>query len=90
MTDPRTAPERMLDLGRGYCGPKHYLLAEMYRRLGYDVVFATFPFLWNDPDIRYPEDLRQLAQPCRLPTTLPAGSGSMTAGSSWMRPGTGP
>ena len=61
MTDPGTSPEKMLELGRGYCGPKHYLLAELYRRLGYEVVFATFPFLWNDPDIRYPEELRRLA-----------------------------
>ena len=62
MTDPGTAPEQILALGKGYCGPKHYLLAEMYRRLGYEVVFATFPFLWNDPDIRYPAELRDLAK----------------------------
>jgi len=61
MTDPGTAPEQILSLGKGYCGPKHYLLADMYRKLGYEVVFATFPFLWNDPDIRYPEELRSLA-----------------------------
>lgn len=61
MTDSRTAPEAILSAGKGYCGPKHYLLAEMYRRLGLEVVFATFPFLWNDPDLRYPPDLRTLA-----------------------------
>ena len=61
MTDPDTAPEQILSLGKGYCGPKHYLLAEMYRRLGYEVVYATFPFLWNDPDLLYPPELRQLA-----------------------------
>jgi transglutaminase-like putative cysteine protease len=33
MTDPDTAPEQILSLGKGYCGPKHYLLAEMYRRM---------------------------------------------------------
>ena len=61
MTDPDTAPEQFLSLGKGYCGPKHYLLAEMCRRLGYEVVYATFPFLWNDPDLLYPQELRQLA-----------------------------
>jgi hypothetical protein len=61
MTDLETALEQILALGRGYCGPKHYLLAEMYRRMGVDVVYATFPFLWNDPDLRYPPELRQLA-----------------------------
>jgi hypothetical protein len=61
MTDPKTAPEQILFLGKGYCGPKHYLLAAMYRKLGLDVVYATFPFIWNDPDIHYPAELRQLA-----------------------------
>jgi hypothetical protein len=61
MTDPDTAPEQVLSLKKGYCGPKHYLLAEMYRRMGYEVVYATFPFLWNDPDLLYPTELRQLA-----------------------------
>jgi hypothetical protein len=61
MRDPKTAPEQLLSAGKGYCGPKHYLLGAMYRRLGLDVVYATFPFLWNDPDIRYPPHLRMLA-----------------------------
>jgi hypothetical protein len=61
MRDPGKAPEQLLVLGKGYCGPKHYLLAEMYRNLGLEVVFATFPFLWNDPDLRYPPGLRALA-----------------------------
>ncbi len=61
MKDPDTAPEQILMFGKGNCGPKHYLLAEMYRRLGYEVAFATFPFLWNDPDLLYPPGLRQLS-----------------------------
>jgi len=61
MNNPKTAPEQILSAGKGYCGPKHYLLAAMYRKLGLEVVFATFPFLWNDPDLRYPQNLRALA-----------------------------
>jgi hypothetical protein len=61
MTDSGTTSEQILDLGKGSCGPKHYLLAEMYRRLGFEVVYATIPFLWNDPDILYPPELRWLA-----------------------------
>ncbi|PKG32414.1 transglutaminase family protein [Methanoregula sp.] len=61
MTSPDTAPEQILSAGKGYCGPKHYLLAAMYRKLGLEVVFATFPFLWNDPDFQYPPHLRTLA-----------------------------
>jgi hypothetical protein len=65
MTDPVTAPEEMLRLGRGYCGPKHFLLSEMYKKMGLGVVFATIAFLWNDPDLHYPPELRALA--ARLP-----------------------
>jgi transglutaminase-like putative cysteine protease len=62
MNDPGTAAEKILAVGKGYCGPKHYLLAEMYRTLGFEVVFATFPFLWNDPELRYPPELRDLSK----------------------------
>jgi transglutaminase-like putative cysteine protease len=61
MTDPVTAPERVLALGKGYCGPKHYLLAALFRQLDLDVVYASFPFRWNDPDLQYPPELRTLA-----------------------------
>lgn len=61
MSDPGTAPEQLLNLGHGYCVPKHYLLAAMYRNLGIDVVFATFAFSWNDPDLQFPPELRELA-----------------------------
>ncbi|MFA6332172.1 MAG: hypothetical protein WCX22_04405 [Methanoregula sp.] len=61
ITDVTAAPEQILSLGKGYCGPKHYLLAAMFRKLGLDVVYSTFPFLWNDPDLRYPPELRRLA-----------------------------
>jgi len=62
MTDPATAPEQLLSVGKGYCGPKHFLLAEMFRRLGFETVYATFAFLWDDPDLRYPPQLRRLAR----------------------------
>lgn len=60
--NPVTGPEEMLRIGRGYCGPKHHLLAAMYRKLDLDVIYATFPFLWNDPDLRYPPELRELSK----------------------------
>jgi hypothetical protein len=66
-TDPVTAMDQLLVLGRGSCGPKHYLLAEMYRRLRLDIVYATFAFSWNDPGLRYPPALRALA--AHIPVT---------------------
>ncbi len=65
MPDPKTSPEQLLKAGKGSCGPKHYLLAEMYRKLNLSVVFATIAFSWNDPDLRYPSELRK--QAVRLP-----------------------
>jgi hypothetical protein len=62
LNDPATGPEELFKKGRGSCTPKHYLLAAMYRRLNLPVVFATFPFMWNDPDIKYPAELRELVK----------------------------
>ncbi|MEI8331396.1 MAG: hypothetical protein WCF90_07080 [Methanomicrobiales archaeon] len=46
---------------KGSCSAKHYLLAEIFRLLGVPVVYATFPFLWYDPDLDDPPGLRKLA-----------------------------
>jgi len=61
VNDPKTLQEQILMAGKGSCGAKHYLLAEMFRNLNLTVVYATFPFLWNDPGIQYPPQLRKLA-----------------------------
>jgi len=60
-TNAKTPQEQILMAGKGSCGAKHYLLAEMFRTLNIPVVYATFPFLWNDPDLHYPSQLRNLA-----------------------------
>ena len=65
MSDPKTSPEQLLMAGKGSCGPKHYLLAEMFRKLNVSVVYATIAFSWNDPDLHYPSELRK--QAARLP-----------------------
>jgi len=65
MPDPKTSPEQLLVEGKGSCGPKHYLLAEMFRKLNVSVVYATIAFSWNDPDLKYPPELKK--QAARLP-----------------------
>jgi hypothetical protein len=65
MHDPKISPQQLLVAGKGSCGPKHYLLAEMYRKLNLSVVYATIAFSWNDPDLHYPPELRK--QAVRLP-----------------------
>jgi hypothetical protein len=61
IADTITSPEELLVAGKGSCGPKHYLLAEMFRKMNMSVVYATIAFSWNDPDLRYPPGLRKLA-----------------------------
>jgi hypothetical protein len=61
MTHEKTLQEQILTAGKGSCAAKHYLLAEMFRYLDIPVEYTTFPFLWNDPDLHYPQDLRKLA-----------------------------
>ena len=88
MTDPATAPEQMLRLGKGSCGPKHFLLAEMYKKMGLNVVFATIAFLWSDRDLHYPPKLRALAArlpvahhiACRVQIGVPLGAGGRYLG----------
>ncbi|HUW86084.1 MAG TPA: hypothetical protein VMV55_04315 [Methanoregula sp.] len=61
VSDPKTSMEQFLVAGKGSCAPKHYLLAEMFRRLNLSVVYATIAFSWNDPDLHYPPGLRKQA-----------------------------
>ncbi|MDD5190212.1 MAG: hypothetical protein PHE50_04120 [Dehalococcoidales bacterium] len=56
---------KILQTGRGSCTPKHFLLAEMYRRLGLLTLFVVYPFRWGERAevfVDYPVKLRELAQ----------------------------
>lgn len=58
-------PERyveILKLGRGSCTPKHFLLGNMYQRLGLLVLYVVYPFRWDEVEIDYPPRLRRLAK----------------------------
>ena len=57
----------ILTIGKGSCSPKHLLLCELYQRLGMSVLFAVYPFRWDEVEIDYPPKLMKLAQ--ALPTS---------------------
>jgi hypothetical protein len=62
--------ERYLDIlvvGRGSCTPKHFLLCDMYHRLGMTVLFVGYPFRWDEVEVDYPAKLRRLAE--SMPTS---------------------
>ncbi len=50
----------MITANRGWCGPKHQLLAWMFQRLGIEIQFTLIPFRWQDQKVRYPERLAGL------------------------------
>lgn len=60
--DPVEGPSLLLETGRGSCTPKHFLLFEMFRALEVPVQLASYPFYWDDPDIAYPQRLREMAE----------------------------
>jgi hypothetical protein len=64
--DPKISAEQLLMARKGSCAPKHYLLAEMFRKLNISVVYATIAFLWTEQDFHYPPYLRK--QAISLPT----------------------
>jgi len=61
-----SGPSELLRGMRGSCTPKHFLLGRLFERLGLEIRYATYPFSWDDPDIRYPDEIRELA--AALPT----------------------
>ena len=55
----------ILTLGRGSCTPKHFLLCNMFHRLGLTVLFAVYPFHWGEPReimVGELEPLRKMAE----------------------------
>jgi len=52
----------ILRVRKGSCLPKHLLLCNMYQRLGLTVLYAVYPFRWDELEIDYPPKLRRLAK----------------------------
>jgi len=52
----------ILRLGKGSCTPKHFLMAAMYQQLGMTVLFAVYPFRWDEMEVDYPPSLKRRAR----------------------------
>ena len=52
----------MLKFNRGSCTPKHFLLCQMYQRIGLEVWYAVYPFRWDEFEAIYPAKLRRQAR----------------------------
>lgn len=61
LNDPENF-KRILEVNAGSCTPKHLLMAEMYSRLGLDVLLVVYPYRWTEFKDIYPPHLWELAQ----------------------------
>jgi transglutaminase-like putative cysteine protease len=53
-------PEEVLRTGVGTCSGKHYLLAELYRRLGLQVRSVICSHRFNESDLPFPEAMQAM------------------------------
>lgn len=53
---------RILTIHKGSCTPKHFLLRDMYEKLGLPVLYVVYPFRWSDLEVDYPAHLRKMAE----------------------------
>jgi len=60
LRDPRVGTEKILEIQKGGCQPKHYLLGLYFGKLGISVKYVTYEFLWEDSAGRYPVDLKEM------------------------------
>ncbi|MFB3919892.1 MAG: hypothetical protein ACE14U_07490 [Candidatus Velamenicoccus archaeovorus] len=70
LRDPALGPAGMLELGKGSCIPKHFLLGMFFQKLGIPVRYCTYLYSWDDPRIKYPPDLRSIVKELPMGTHL--------------------
>ena len=61
LVDPKRYVE-LLQINKGSCTPKHFVLCDMYHRLGMEVLYITCPFRWDKLGIDYPPELDCMAK----------------------------
>jgi hypothetical protein len=61
LNDPRNYI-RILELNRGSCTPKHFLLCAMFQKLGLKVWYVVYRYRWNEFEEIYPSELKKLAR----------------------------
>jgi len=62
LRDPVNGPKGLLDKTQGSCQPKHYLLRQLFSKLGLETKLVTYPFKWADCPIKYPPDIKKIVK----------------------------
>jgi len=52
----------ILKVNKGACTPKHFLLCDMYQKLGTLILYVVYSFRWIELKVNYPPKLKNLAK----------------------------
>ena len=62
LRDPQKGPVGILNLNKGSCQPKHYLLGMLFAKLDIPLQYVSYPFKWGIQKIAFPEDLKKIVK----------------------------
>lgn len=57
---------KVLETKRGPCNPKHLMLGDMFKKLGIEIEYASFPMNWKEQKLDFPKEILQVAE--KIPT----------------------
>lgn len=60
--NPEVGTSGILDLNKGSCQPKHFLLAVFFDRLNIPVKYVSYPFKWQDQPLKFPDNFKEILE----------------------------
>jgi len=60
--DPEVGITGILDLNKGSCQPKHFLLAAFFDKLNIPIRYVSYPFKWQDQPLRFPDNFKEVLE----------------------------
>lgn len=58
--DPEVGTTGILDLNKGSCQPKHFLLAVFFDRLNIPIKYVSYPFKWQNQPLKFTDDFKEV------------------------------
>lgn len=58
--DPEIGTSGILELNKGSCQPKHFLLATFFDRLNIPVKYVSYPFKWQNQPLKFPDNFKEV------------------------------
>ena len=60
--DPEVGTSGILDLNKGSCQPKHFLLAVFFDKLNIPVKYVSYPFKWQAQPLSFPDNFKEVLE----------------------------